>query len=242
VISKKAIIAGVFSAIVGVGMLAMPASALAHDWDHNGNGWHHEHHDSGRNNNWFRHDDNHNNGWFDHRRAEQQQQARGYYQPPNYGYGYQQPRYPYGNPPPRYGYNYQTPGYGYGYQQPGYEGYGTRQYGIPSNGNGMVSERHPGLAWTCDSDGHHCHWAARGSSSYGYPQTGLGSIFGNNSGYGNNGYYGNNRYSNNGYYGNNAYGNGYNGNGYNGINSYGMNSPLGGLGSFLGPMFGGQRP
>jgi len=209
-------------------MLAMPAKALAHDWDHNGNGRHHEYHDSG-----------HNNGWFQHHRAEQQSQARGYYQPPHYAYGYQQqPRYAYGNLPPSYGYNYQPPRYGYGYQQPEYEGYG-RQSGIPANGDGMVSERHPGLVWSCDSQGHHCHWTGRGSSAYGYPQTGLnwGSLFGNNNGYGNNGYYGNSRY------GNSGYGSGYNGynNGY-GNGSYGMNSPLGGLGSLLGPMLGGQRP
>ena len=47
-ISKKAIIAGFFSAIIGVGMLAMPVKAMARDWDHDGDSGRHEHHDKGR--------------------------------------------------------------------------------------------------------------------------------------------------------------------------------------------------
>src|SRR5258708_3432627 len=52
-------------------------------------------------------------------------------------------------PPPAYSYN---PGNRYGYR--GYRA-------IPENGEGMVNPRHPGLIWSCDSDGHHCNWARR---------------------------------------------------------------------------------
>jgi len=189
VISRKAILAGLFSAVVGIGMLAMPVRAMAHGWDHDGDGARHEHHDNG----------NHN-GWYNHRGDEGRYQHRGYYAP-NQSY--------------RYGYNHEPDaddyGYGNGYYGNGY-GYGNRYgygngYGYPSNGQGMVNPRHPGLIWACDSDGHHCHWASR--TAYNYGQTGL-NPFGS--------YYGNNGY------GYNGYGNGY-GNGY---------SPLGGLGSLLG--------
>ena len=37
-ISRKAIVAWVFSAIVGAGTVAMPGAALAHDWDHHHDG------------------------------------------------------------------------------------------------------------------------------------------------------------------------------------------------------------
>jgi hypothetical protein len=74
----------------------------------------------------------------------------------------------------------------------------------------MVNRRNPNLVWSCDSQGHHCHWARR---------------YGANSGL--------NPFAFSGY--NNSYGNNYgNGNGYYG------NS--GGLGSLLGPLFGGQQP
>jgi hypothetical protein len=55
--------------------------------------------------------------------------------------------YPY-TAPPAYSY---APNYGYGYRR----GY------IPENGQGMINPRHHGLVWSCDSDGHHCHWARR---------------------------------------------------------------------------------
>jgi len=210
VISKKAIIAGFFSAIVGVGMLAMPVRAMARDWDHDGNRGRHEHHDNGRHNDWYMHGGG--NGWTNHRGYndgdERGYQGRSYYQQPVYGYRHEPAAddYGYGN-----GYGYGTPGYAYGY--------GSRGFAYPSNGEGMVNPRNPGLVWSCDSQGHHCHWAPR--AGYGYPQTGLnpfGGLFGNN-GYGNG--YGN------GYYGNSGYGNGNN-------SYYGNNAPMGGLGSLLG--------
>jgi hypothetical protein len=52
-----------------------------------------------------------------------------------------------------------APGYGDGYQ-PGY-GYGYQRGYIPPNGQGMISRRNPNLVWTCNSEGHHCHWARR---------------------------------------------------------------------------------
>jgi hypothetical protein len=203
VIPKKAIVAGIFSAIIGVGMLAMPVKAMARDWDHDGDSGRHEHHDNGRHNGWSNYGGG--NGWTNQRGDndgdERSYRGRGYYQQPGYGYRHEPDAddYGYGN------------GYGNSY------GYGGRNNGW--NGNGMVSRRHPGLVWSCDSQGHHCQWAQRGG--YGYPQTGLNPFDGNN-GYGNG--YGNNSYGN-GYYGNSAYGN----NGY-----YGNNAPMGGLGSLLG--------
>ena len=32
---------------------------------------------------------------------------------------------------------------------------------IPANGEGMVSRDNPNVCWSCDSEGHHCHWARR---------------------------------------------------------------------------------
>ena len=32
---------------------------------------------------------------------------------------------------------------------------------IPANGEGMVSRDDPNVCWSCDSEGHHCHWARR---------------------------------------------------------------------------------
>lgn len=32
---------------------------------------------------------------------------------------------------------------------------------IPANGAGMVNSSNPNLCWSCDSEGHHCHWAQR---------------------------------------------------------------------------------
>ena len=191
-ISKKAILAWVFSAIVSVGMLAMPGRALAGDRDHDGDGWRHQQ----------RHDNGLHRGGYNHRGGdgdeEEEDEGGGYYQQP-YGYGHGEPD--------------------------GDEGYGGNQpdYGSTWNGssNGWVNRRHPGLVWACDSHGHHCHWARRYGSGYRYPQTGLNpfAFGGANNG---NGYYGNN---------NSNYGNG----------NYG-NSSLGGLGSLLGPLFGGQQP
>ena len=154
-ISKKAILAWVFSAIVSVGMLAIPGRALAHDHDedHDGEGW--RGHDRGWHRGW---DDN--RGWNNYRgqnwgenedeEEEEEHENGGYYQRPH-GYGYQP--------------------YGYGYRQR----YG---YGFPRNGAGMVNPRHPGLIWACDSQGHHCHWARR----YGYNGGYYGN---NDGGYGN---------------------------------------------------------
>ena len=50
------------------------------------------------------------------------------------------------------------PAYSYA---PGYYSYGYRHRYIPENGEGMINPRHPNLVWSCDSDGHHCHWARR---------------------------------------------------------------------------------
>jgi hypothetical protein len=199
--TKKAILAWVFSVIVSVGMLAIPGRALAHDHDGGEGGWHG--HDRG----WHRGWDNHS-GWGNQRgrgwggdedeEEEEEHEHRGYYQQP-YGYGYQP--------------------YGYGYQAPYQYGYGRRRYGyrLPSNGAGMVNPRHPGLVWSCDSQGHHCHWARRYGYNNTYPQGAL-NPFAFNGAYNGNGYYGNN-------YG--GYGNGY----------YG-NAPMGGLGTLLGPLLG----
>jgi hypothetical protein len=170
VISKNAIVAWVFSATVGVGMLVMPAKAMAHDWDHVGDVTRHEHHDHDWHNDFF------------HHRAEEQSESRGYYRQP--------PRYTYDNP--RYGYGYQPRRYGYRDRWPRYE-----NYAIPANGQGMVDPRRPSLVWACDPQGHHCHWARRfGSNGY---STGLnpGAFGGNGNGYGNN--YANGYYANDGY-------------------------------------------
>ncbi len=205
-ISKKSIVAWVFSAIVSVGMFAVPGRALAEDWGH-GHGWHHSDDGGG----WH--------GWDNHHRDDQC--ARPGYRPQAYGYrrpyaqGWNMPAYNYGQQ--GYGYNYNQPAYGYNYNQPAY-GYNNYRpgYGLPADGQGMIDRRHPGLMWTCDSGGHHCHWAPR----FGYganSRTGLNPFAygGLNNGYNGGRYYGNN-YAN-GYYGNS------------------------GMGSLLGPLFG-QRP
>lgn len=156
-ISKKAIMVGLFSAIVGVGMLAMPVRAMAHDWDHDGDGGRHGHHDNGNHNGWYNHGGN-------DEEEEEEHENRGYYQQPSYNYGYQQP----------WNDEEEDENEGYGYS------YGNR-YRYPTNGQGMISRRNPGLVWSCDSQGHHCHWARR--SGYGAYNP-----------YGN-GYYGNSGYS-----------------------------------------------
>ena|SRR5712671_3097924 len=190
-ITKKAILAWVFSAIMSVGMLSIPSRALAHDHDRDGNGkgWHG--HDRGWHRGWEKH-----GGWDNHRgrgwggnedeEEEEEHEHQGYYRQP-YGYRYQQQPYRYSYPAP----------HRYGYRQR----YG---YGIPRNGAGMINPRHPGLIWACDSQGHHCHWARRYGYNNSYPQTGL-NPFAFNGAYNGNG---------NGYYGNNyaGYGNGYYGN------------------------------
>ena len=176
-ITKEAILAWIFSAIVSVGMLAIPSRALAHDHDGDGEGWHS--HDRGWHRGWDNHPgwDNHRGyGWGgnEDREEEEEDENGGYYQQP-YGYGYQQP---YGNGyRPRYG------------------------YGFPRNGAGMVNPRHPGLIWACDGQGHHCHWVRRGYN-YRRPQMGI-NPFAFGGGYNGNGYYGNNY----GGYGNGNYGN-----------------------------------
>ncbi len=213
-ISRKAFLAWVFSAVVGAGTVAMPGAALAHDWDHHHDGENHAQHDNG----WHK-------GWRDNHRWAEEHPHPGYYQQPYTNNDcYRRPyTAPYRSTPPAYSYN--QPGYGYNYAQPGYGyNYARPGYGVPSNGQGMVSPNHPGLMWTCDSDGHHCHWAARPGYSSAYPRTSL-NPFAYGSGY--------NGYNGNGYssYNNSNYANGY----------YG-NSPMDGLGSLLGPMFGGQRP
>ncbi len=186
-ISKKAIIAWVFSAVVGVGMLASPRRALAHDHDGDGNGGggHHQqwHHDNGQHRGWFNHQ---NNDGDENRGYNQRYYGNRYGYGNGYGYGNQEPDDDDG------GYGWNQPSYGY--RQPGY-GYNNPRSNW--NGAGMVNPRHPGLVWACDSQGHHCHWARR----YGYNSglspfalNGLGNNYGNNG----NGYYG----GNNGYYGN----------------------------------------
>ena len=156
-ITKKAILAWVFSAMMSIGMLAIPSRALAHDHDRDGDGkgWHG--HDRGWHRGWDKHggwDDHRGRGWGGHEDEEEEEEHehRGYYRQP-YGYRYQQP----------YGYSYPAP-YRYGYGQR----YG---YGIPRNGAGMINPRHPGLIWACDSQGHHCHWARRYGYNNSYPQT-----------------------------------------------------------------------
>ena len=48
------------------------------------------------------------------------------------------------------------------YNHPGYRYYNPNfQRHIPPNGQGMINRRNPNLYWSCDSDGHHCHWARR---------------------------------------------------------------------------------
>jgi hypothetical protein len=212
-ISKKTIAAWVFSAIVSVGMFAVPGKALANDWDH-GHGWHHAVNEGG----WH--------GWDNHRRADEC--ARPGYRPPVYGYGYQRSYNQGWVPPvsdynaPAYGYNnYSQPAYGYNnYSQPtyGYNNYGSG-LGIPADGQGMVDPRHPGLVWTCNSGGHHCHWTPR--PGYRANSRALGNPFA----------YGNlNNGRNLGRYSSaNNYANGYYGN------------SQAGMGSLLGPLFG-QRP
>jgi hypothetical protein len=202
-ISKKAIVAWVFSAVVGVGMLASPSRALAHDHDGDGDGRGHQqwHHDNGQHRGW----DNHRGHDGDEHRSYNQR-------PYGNGWGYRN----------GYGYRNHEPDRdeGYGWNQRGY-GYRQPSYNYPANGAGMVNRRNPNLVWTCDSQGHHCRWAQR----YGYNNynSGLNPFaFGGNNGYADN-------------YGN--YGNGY----YGGNNGYSGNS-MGGLGSFLGPLFGGQQP
>jgi hypothetical protein len=204
-ISKKAIIAWVFSAVVGVGMLASPSRALAHDHDGDGDGGggHHQqlHHDNGQHRGWYNHQNNETRGY------NQRYYGNGFGSGNGYSYGNQEPDgddgYGWNQP----NYNYRQPGYGYNY---------------PSNGAGMVNRRNPNLVWACDSQGHHCHWARR----YGYNgyNSGLNPFAFNGA---------NNGYANN--YGN--YGNGY----YGGNNGNYGNS-MGGLGSLLGPLFGGQQP
>lgn len=161
-ITRKALIAGIFSMFVGIGMLAMPVRAMAHDWDHGGDGWRHGHHDNGRHLGWYKHvDDDDDYGY----------RGRGYY-PPAYGY-HQEPDeddYGYGN--------------GYGYGAP--NGYWTGRRWLPANGNGMVSARNPRAVWTCDSGGHHCHWQRRFGA--GFPTAVNPGYYGNGN-YGN-GYYG----------------------------------------------------
>jgi len=213
VISKKTIATWVFSAIVSVGMFAVPGRALADGWDH-GHGWHHAANEGG----WH--------GWDNHRRADEF--ARPGYRPPAYGYGYRQPYNPGWIPPvsnygaPAYGYNsYSQPAYGYNnYSQPayGYNNYGSG-LGIPADGQGMTDPRHPGLVWTCNSGGHHCHWTARP----GYRANSRALVNPNAYGRVNNGY-NLGRYSSN-----NNYANGYYGN------------SQAGRGPLLGPLFG-QRP
>jgi len=70
--SKKAIIAWIFSAIVGIGMLALPTRAFAHDWDQDDDGWH--------------------NSWYNHQGEdeEEDEQENEDYQRPAYGYRYHQ--------------------------------------------------------------------------------------------------------------------------------------------------------
>jgi hypothetical protein len=96
-ISKKAIIALVVAAIVGVGTLAIPARALAHGWDHDGDGWRHQRHDNGL-----------HRGWYKHRGEdeEEEHEGGGYYRQP-YGNGYGEPDGDEGYPRnlPNYGYN-----------------------------------------------------------------------------------------------------------------------------------------
>ena len=157
--TKKAILAWVFSVIVSVGLLAVPTRALAHDHDDGGRG----DHDRGWHRGW-----DHHPGWENHRgdrwgrnedwedeEEEEEHERGGYYQQP-YQYGYQ----PYG-----YGF---WPRYNYGFRR---------------SGQGMINPRHPGLIWSCDSGGHHCHWSRR----YGYS----GGYYGNNYGGYGNGYYNN---------------------------------------------------
>jgi len=200
VTTKKAILAWVFSVIVSVGILAIPSRALAHDHDCDGG----HGHDHGWHRGWDHHsgwDNQRGRGWSgneDEEEEEEEHEHGGYNQQP-YGYGYQP--------------------YGYGYQAPYQYGYGRRYgYRRPSNGAGMVNPRHPGLVWSCDAQGHHCHWARRfGYNNYRYPRANL-NPFAFNSAYNGNGYYGNN-------YG--GYGNG----------NYG-NAPIGGLNTLLGPLFG----
>jgi len=181
-------------------MLASPSRALAHDNDGDGGGRGHQqwHHDNGHHRGWYNHRDNDGD-------AHRSYNGRSYRNGSGYSYRNHEP-----DDDDGYGWNQPN----YGYSQP------RGSYGYPSNGEGMVNRRNPNLVWTCDSQGHHCHWAQR---------------------YGFNGF-GANPFAFNGY--NNGYGNNYGnyGNGYTGGNSGYYGNSMGGLGSLLGPLFGGQRP
>ena len=218
-ISKKTVLAWVFSGVVGLGMFVMPGKALAHGPDHDRDGWNHSGHDNGRHWGWENGRDHHEDWDHDHDEAEQERRNFNNY-PSVPQYQYRQPAYGYNNP----AYRYNQPAYGL--NQPAYP------YSQSGSIDGMVNRRHPNLVWTCGSDGHHCHWAQRVGSNNRYnnryPQTGLNpfALGGATNGY------------SNGY---NANGAGYNNN-YNYANGYYGNSPTGGLGSMLGPLFGAQQP
>lgn len=229
-VSKKTVLSWVFSGVVGLGMFAIPGAALAqgpNGWNHPRAEARHEHRAEVRQDRREVRQDRHElrqDRRFDHPAAR-------YQQPQRYGWN-TQPAYRYNNP----SYRYNNPSYGYNnpayrYNQPAYglnQGYNYNQNGAV---NGMANPRNPNLVWTCDSDGHHCHWAERfGANNYNnrYAQPGLNPFaFGS----GTNGY-------GNGY---NANGSGYYGNNPNYANGYYGNSPMGGLGSMLGPLFGGQQ-
>ena len=170
-ISKKTIISGLFSLMLGAALLAMPARAMANDWghDHDRGGWGH---DNGRHEGWSRHRDN-DDRWRGYNRDYR----------PNYGYRYNHEEEEEHEYRPGYRYNSWNRQPGYGYYQPGYT--------YPRNGQGMISRSNPNMVWSCDSQGHHCHWAPRIAAGYGYAQPGYGeyNYGGYNSNY--NGYNGN---------------------------------------------------
>jgi hypothetical protein len=169
-ISQKTILSGFFSLMIGLALLVVPASAMAHDWDHD-SGWHH---DNGRHEGWERHQDRGDHDWdHDRWRGGDYRSYR-----PNYGYGYHH------EPDAD---DYYRPGYGYN------NGFYQRRY-YGRNGAGMINPRHPNLMWACDTQGHHCHWAPRPGAAYqspfypryGYAQPGAeySAYDGYNQGYG----------------------------------------------------------
>lgn len=88
---KKAMVLWVFSAVVSVGMLATPNRALAHGWDHDGDGWRHQGHDNGRHEGW---DNHHDRDRHENEEEEEEHEHQGYYQHPyGYGSGWNRPNY-----------------------------------------------------------------------------------------------------------------------------------------------------
>ena len=161
--SKKAIIAWIFSAIVGIGMLVMPTRALAHDWDQDDDGWH--------------------NGWYNHQGEdeEEDEQENEDYQRPAYGYGYHQ------EPDAD---DYYQPGYGSNWNQALNGWANPRHPGLVwvCNSQGHHCRWAQRYGYRAPLYGLNPGYRGYDSS---YPYS--GQYYGNNQYYGNSQYYGSNR-------------------------------------------------